>query len=161
MTEKLLIRGGELHDLDVLVEFNRAMALETEGKDLSLKIVTAGVETLLKNPTLGFYILARPENQDKVAGILMVTTEWSDWRNGMFWWIQSVYVHPEFRRQGVYRKLYEFVKEKARNEQKELRICGFRLYVERQNIVAQNTYKVLNMQETSYKIYEELECGSI
>lgn len=157
MAEKFLIRGGELQDLNVLVEFNRAMALETEGKDLSLNIVTAGVETLLKNPTLGFYLVA--ENQDKVAGILMVTTEWSDWRNGMFWWIQSVYVHPEFRRQGVYRKLYESVKEKARNERKELRICGFRLYVDRQNTVAQNTYKALNMEETSYKIYEELECG--
>jgi len=157
VAEKLLIRGGELQDLDILVEFNRAMARETEGKDLSLKIVTAGVEALLKNPTLGFYILA--ENQDKVAGSLMVTTEWSDWRNGMFWWIQSVYVHPEFRRQGVYRKLYEFVKEKARNERKELRICGFRLYVERQNSVAQNTYKALGMQETGYKIYEELEFG--
>ncbi|MBW4632688.1 MAG: GNAT family N-acetyltransferase [Iphinoe sp. HA4291-MV1] len=133
------------------------MARETEDKDLSLEIVTAGVETLLKNSDFGFYVVA--ENNDKVAASLMVTTEWSDWRNGRFWWIQSVYVHPKFRRQGIYRKLYEFVKEKARNEQNELRICGFRLYVDHQNTVAQKTYKALGMKDTGYMIYEELELG--
>jgi ribosomal protein S18 acetylase RimI-like enzyme len=154
---KLLIRLAKTDDLDVLVEFNRAMARETEDKDLSLEIVTAGVETLLKNSDFGFYVVA--ENNDKVAASLMVTTEWSDWRNGRFWWIQSVYVHPKFRRQGIYRKLYEFVKEKARNEQNELRICGFRLYVDHQNTVAQKTYKALGMKDTGYMIYEELELG--
>ncbi|NMG09886.1 GNAT family N-acetyltransferase [Brasilonema sp. UFV-L1] len=154
---KFLIRLAKSDDLDVLVEFNRATALETENKDLSIEIVTAGVETLLKNPILGFYIVA--ENQNKVAGSLMVTTEWSDWRNGIFWWIQSVYVKPEFRRQGIYRRLYEFVKEKARKEQNELRICGFRLYVEHQNTVAQKTYEALGMKDTGYKLYEELELG--
>jgi ribosomal protein S18 acetylase RimI-like enzyme len=153
--EQLVIRVGELQDLDVLVEFNRAMARETEDKHLSLEIVTAGVETMLKNPNLGFYLLA--ENNKKIAGALMVTTEWSDWRNGILWWIQSVYVHPEFRRQGIYRKLYEFVKQKARNEQHQLKVCGFRLYVERDNIVAQKTYQALGMEETVYRIYEELE----
>ncbi len=157
MENKLLIRLAKTDDLDVLVEFNRAMARETEDKDLSLEIVTAGVETLLKNSDFGFYVVA--ENNDKVAASLMVTTEWSDWRNGRFWWIQSVYVHPKFRRQGIYRKLYEFVKEKARNEQNELRICGFRLYVDHQNTVAQKTYKALGMKDTGYMIYEELELG--
>jgi ribosomal protein S18 acetylase RimI-like enzyme len=155
--EQLLIRVGEPQDLDVLVDFNRAMAQETEGKDLCVNVVTAGVESMLKNPNLGFYILA--EYNNKIAGALMVTTEWSDWRNGIFWWIQSVYVHPEFRRQGIYRKLYEFVKEKARNEQNEPRVCGFRLYVERDNTIAQKTYQALGMQETVYKMYEELELG--
>jgi ribosomal protein S18 acetylase RimI-like enzyme len=155
---KLLIRVGELDDLEILVEFNRAIALETEGIDLSLDVVTAGVETLLKNPNLGFYLLAET-NDKKVVGTLMVTTEWSDWRNGMYWWIQSVYVHPESRRQGIYRRLYEFVKEKAINEQKELKLCGFRLYVECENTVAQKTYKALGMKETGYRIYEELEFG--
>ncbi|KAB8335808.1 GNAT family N-acetyltransferase [Scytonema tolypothrichoides VB-61278] len=154
---KYLIRLAKPDDLDVLVEFNRAMARETEDKDLCLDILTAGVETLLKNPILGFYVVA--ENQNKVTGSLMVTTEWSDWRNGIFWWIQSVYVHPDFRRQGIYRQLYEFVKEKARNQQNELRICGFRLYVEHQNTVAQKTYEALGMKDTGYMIFEELELG--
>ena len=154
---KYLIRLAKPDDLDVLVEFNRAMARETEDKDLSIDILTAGVQTLLKNPILGFYVVA--ENKNKVTGSLMVTTEWSDWRNGIFWWIQSVYVHPDFRRQGIYRQLYEFVKEKARNQQNELKICGFRLYVEHQNTVAQKTYEALGMKDTGYMIFEELELG--
>ncbi|MBP5975607.1 GNAT family N-acetyltransferase [Brasilonema sp. CT11] len=154
---KYLIRLAKPDDLDVLVEFNQAMARETEDKDLSIDILTAGVQTLLKNPILGFYVVA--ENKDKVTGSLMVTTEWSDWRNGIFWWIQSVYVHPDFRRQGIYRQLYEFVKEKARNQQNELKICGFRLYVEHQNTVAQKTYEALGMKDTGYMIFEELELG--
>jgi ribosomal protein S18 acetylase RimI-like enzyme len=154
---KYLIRLAKPDDLEVLVEFNRAMARETEDKDLSLDILTAGVETLLKNQILGFYVVA--ENNNKVTGSLMVTTEWSDWRNGIFWWIQSVYVQPEFRRQGIYRQLYEFVKEKARNQQQELKICGFRLYVEHQNTVAQKTYEALGMKDTGYMMYEELGLG--
>jgi len=152
--EDLLIRIGELRDLDVLVEFNRALVSETEGKELPLDVVTAGVETLLTRLNLGFYLLA--ENNGKVAGSVMITTEWSDWRNGLYWWIQSVYVRPEFRRQGIYRKLYEFVKQKAEQEQNGLRVCGFKLYVERENTTAQNTYKALGMKESYYKIYEEI-----
>ncbi|NEO98028.1 MAG: GNAT family N-acetyltransferase [Symploca sp. SIO2E9] len=153
MEEELLIRIGELQDLDVLVNFNQAMADETEGRKLTLEIVTAGVKTLLENPNLGFYLLA--EKNGEVAGTLMVTTEWSDWHNGLYWWIQSVYIRPEFRRQGVYHQLYNFVKDKAKQEQDELKIWGFRLYVESQNMVAQKTYESLGMKETSYKIYEE------
>lgn len=153
MEDELLIRIGTLNDLDVLVKFNQAMADETEGKELTLEIVTAGVETLLKNPSLGFYLLA--EKNGEVAGALMVTTEWSDWHNGLYWWIQSVYVHPEFRRQGVYKKLYNFVKDKAKNGQHDLKIWGFRLYAERQNTIAKKAYEALGMKETSYKIYEE------
>ncbi|NEO31932.1 MAG: GNAT family N-acetyltransferase [Symploca sp. SIO3C6] len=153
MEEELLIRLGKLQDLDVLVQFNQAMANETEGKKLTLEIVTAGVENLLKNPNLGFYLLA--EKNGKVAGALMVTTEWSDWHNGLYWWVQSVYVLPEFRRQGVYYKLYNFIKEKAKNEQDDLKIWGFRLYVEGKNTIAQKAYEALGMKETSYKIYEE------
>jgi ribosomal protein S18 acetylase RimI-like enzyme len=153
MEEKLLIRLGTLQDLDVLVEFNRAMAYETEGKELPLATVTAGVETLLKNLDLGFYLLA--EKNGKIVGSLMVTKEWSDWHNGLYWWLQSVYVSPEFRRQGIYRRLYEFVIEKANNKQDEMRICGFRLYVEQQNADAQKAYKALGMREAGYKIYEK------
>jgi ribosomal protein S18 acetylase RimI-like enzyme len=151
--EDLLIRIGELRDLDVLVEFNRALVSETEGKELPLDVVTVGVETLLNRLNLGFYLLA--EKNGNVVGSVMITTEWSDWRNGLYWWIQSVYVRPEFRRQGIYRKLYEFVKQKAEQEQNGLRVCGFKLYVERQNTTAQKTYKALGMKESYYNIYEE------
>ncbi|MBO3459763.1 GNAT family N-acetyltransferase [Aetokthonos hydrillicola Thurmond2011] len=151
---ELLIRIGELKDLDVLVKFNQALVYETEGKQLPLDVVTAGVETLLTRPNLGFYLLA--EKNANVAGSLMITTEWSDWRNGLYWWIQSVYIRPEFRRQGIYRKLYEFVKQKAYSEQNELRVCGFKLYVERHNTVAQKAYQALGMKESYYTIYEEL-----
>jgi ribosomal protein S18 acetylase RimI-like enzyme len=152
--EDLLIRIAELRDLDVLVEFNRALVSETEGKELPLHVVTAGVETLLNRLNLGFYLLA--EKNGKVVGSVMITTEWSDWRNGLYWWIQSVYVRPEFRRQGIYRKLYEFVKQKAQQEQNGLKVCGFKLYVERQNTIAEKTYKALGMKESYYKIYEEV-----
>ncbi|MEA5617441.1 GNAT family N-acetyltransferase [Cronbergia sp. UHCC 0137] len=154
MMNQLLIRTAELNDLEVLVEFNRALADETEGRKLLIDVVTAGVETLLKNPNLGFYLLA--EKNDQVVGSLMITTEWSDWRNGLYWWIQSVYIRPEFRRQGIYRSLYEFVKQKAESEQNQLKVCGFRLYVEQENTVAQKTYKALGMKESYYHIYEEL-----
>lgn len=152
--EDLLIRTGEFNDLDVLVEFNRALVSETEGRELSLDIVTAGVETLLTRENLGFYLLA--EKNGKVAGSLMITTEWSDWRNGLYWWIQSVYVRPEFRRQGVYRKLYKYVKQKAQQKQNGLKVCGFKLYVEQQNTIAQKTYKALGMKESHYYLYEEV-----
>jgi ribosomal protein S18 acetylase RimI-like enzyme len=84
----------------------------------------------------------------------MITTEWSDWRNGNFWWIQSVYVKPKYRRQGVYRSLHEFVREIA---DKDPAVCGFRLYVERENAVARETYRSLGMRETSYRLFEDLK----
>ncbi|HKA39395.1 MAG TPA: GNAT family N-acetyltransferase, partial [Burkholderiales bacterium] len=103
-------------------------------------------------PELGFYVVAQ-RNGD-IVGSLMVTTEWSDWRNGSFWWIQSVYVLPQARRQGIYRRLHEFVKAEAGRKGD---VCGFRLYVERGNVPAQNTYASLGMVETEYKLYEELK----
>jgi ribosomal protein S18 acetylase RimI-like enzyme len=84
----------------------------------------------------------------------MVTTEWSDWRNGLFWWIQSVYVQPRFRRKGLYTKLYE--KVKALSEAKT-NVCGFRLYVEHENLVAQQTYRALGMDKTGYQMFEEMK----
>lgn len=82
----------------------------------------------------------------------MITKEWSDWRNGLFWWIQSVYVKPEYRRQGIYRRMYRFVKDLAENHPE---VCGCRLYVEKENTVAQSTYSALGMTETHYKLFEE------
>lgn len=153
------LRLADERDVRALVEFNLAMARETEAKDLAVDVLTAGVEYLLRNPRHGFYVVAEhhtAEHQSEVTGSLMVTYEWSDWRNGVFWWIQSVYVKPEFRRQGVYKRLYEFVKTLAANE---AGVRGFRLYVEKENHTAQQAYERLGMTETYYKMFEEL-CGS-
>ena len=148
------IRRASFADLEIIVEFNRAMARETEQLDLLSDIVTAGVAALLQNPANGFYILA--QRQADVVGSLMITTEWSDWRNGNFWWIQSVYVAPAFRRQGVYRQMYQHVKQLA---DEDATVCGFRLYVERDNARAQETYLALGMQRTPYRMFEELKPG--
>jgi GNAT superfamily N-acetyltransferase len=150
VSDRLSARIAQEKDAETLVKSNVAMAWETEQKRLEPSVVAKGVRTLLKNPQHGFYVVA--EIADEVVGCLMVTYEWSDWRCGLFWWIQSVYVKPEFRRNGVFRKLYEFLKHKASHEQN---VCGFRLYVEQANHSAQNTYGGVGMKETSYKFYEE------
>jgi ribosomal protein S18 acetylase RimI-like enzyme len=147
------IRLATPADAGVLIEFNAAMALETEGKELLTDVIGAGVRSLLANPAAGFYLLAE---QDSVVGSLMITKEWSDWRNGTFWWIQSVYVRPQSRRQGVYKNLYRHVQELAANDPK---VCGFRLYVERENSRAQATYRALGMKQTHYLVFEELKPG--
>ena len=147
------IRLATPADAGVLIEFNAAMALETEGKELLPDVIGAGVRSLLGNPAAGFYLLAE---QDSAVGSLMITKEWSDWRNGTFWWIQSVYVRPQFRRQGVYKNLYRHVQELA---SKDPAVCGFRLYVERENERAQATYSALGMKQTHYLVFEELKPG--
>lgn len=148
------IRKAVFSDAAVIAEFNQSMAWETEDKQLVPELVLAGVNSLLANPTYGFYLVAEIEGQ--VVGSLMITTEWSDWRNGVFWWVQSVYIRPQFRRQGIYRKLYAAVKTLSAEQGN---VCGFRLYVEKDNHNAQATYRGLGMQATDYLIYEELDAG--
>ena len=144
------IRGGRPEDAEVIAGFNRAMAEETEAKKLDLGISVSGVRALLERPQNGRYLVA--EQGDEIVGSLMVTTEWSDWRNGFFWWVQSVYVRPEFRRQGVYRALYTEVRIHAKAQPD---VCGIRLYVENENDSAQKTYEALGMKKTGYRLYEE------
>jgi len=146
------IRQAVMSDSKALAEFNTSMAKETEGIDLIPSVIGSGVEAMIKNPRMGFYLVV--EDAGKIQASLMVTTEWSDWRNGLFWWIQSVYVNEQYRRQGLYRKLYEHLKGLA---EAESHVCGFRLYVEHDNYIAQKTYRSLGMDETGYKIYEELK----
>ena len=150
----MIIRRALSQDAAELTEFNINMARETEGMELIPEVIGAGVRAMIDNPGRGFYLVVELDNG--IQASLMVTTEWSDWRNGMFWWIQSVYVRPQYRRQGLYRVLYETVKEMAEQEDS---VCGFRLYVERENAVAQQTYRALGMSETDYRIYEELVGG--
>lgn len=154
MTQLVSIRKAELRDADTIAAFNTAMALETEDRRLLPERVGAGVRRLLSDPSLGFYIVA--EKAGQVVGCLMITHEWSDWRNGLFWWIQSVYVEPGSRRSGVYRRLYEFIRTKAQDDPG---VCGFRLTVEKDNVNAQQTYRSLGMEATDYRVFEELKQG--
>jgi len=147
----MIIRRALSQDIAELADFNIRMARETEGVELIPEVITAGVQTMIDNPQMGFYLVVELDNG--IQASLMITTEWSDWRNGIFWWIQSVYVRPGYRRQGLYRELYLRVKELA---EQEPAVYGFRLYVERDNIAAQKTYESLGMSETEYKLFEEL-----
>ncbi len=143
----LIIRPAQLSDADVICDFNRRMATETEDKDLDPAVLKAGVAAMLNDPRNGRYFVAEAEGQ--VVGQLGVTLEWSDWRNGNFWWIQSVYVTPEARRHGVFRKLYERLLSEARAQPN---VIGVRLYVEHDNQVAQATYRKMGMGMTGYQV---------
>lgn len=144
------IRLAERSDTGSLVEFNQAMALETEGKKLEDEKIASGVAAVFGDPNKGFYVVA--EDNDRIVGGLMVTYEWSDWRNAWFWWIQSVYILPEARGKGLYRRMYEFVKQRAA---KAGDVCGFRLYVETDNLQAQKVYKSVGMSASHYVMFEE------
>jgi len=125
------------------------MALETEGLTIDADRLRAGAEGLFAHPHLGFYLVA--ESDGSLIGQLMISYEWSDWRNGVFWWIQSVYVHPDHRGRGVYRRLYQEVQDRARAQGN---VCGIRLYVERENRRAQAVYAKLGMKKAHYEMFE-------
>ncbi|TWU68783.1 GCN5 family acetyltransferase [Shewanella algae] len=146
----MLIRKGTPKDTEALVAFNQAMAQETEGLALDSDTLRRGVSTLLENPAKGFYLVAEIEGE--IAGSLMVTFEWSDWRAADYYWIQSVYIKPEHRQKGIYRALYQEVKTLA---EKQGGAASFRLYVEQENPRAQQTYQSLGMSQSHYLMYEE------
>jgi GNAT superfamily N-acetyltransferase len=147
----MLIRLAEMSEIDELVEFNQKMALETEGKRLAAETLRRGVSAVFQDPSKGFYVVA--VSGEQIAAGLMVTYEWSDWRDAWFWWIQSVYVRPEFRGQHIYSDMYGFVKARARQAGS---VCGFRLYVETGNIHAQHVYQRSGMSPSHYLMYEEM-----
>ena len=145
----ILVRRAAVGDMATIVQFNAAMALETEGKILDTELLGAGVQALLGDASRGFYLVA--ESGGRVAGQLMITTEWSDWRNAYFWWIQSVYVAEDFRRMGVYRALNDHVRAQALSQGD---VCGIRLYVDRDNRVARQVYHDLDMVQARYDLFE-------
>ncbi len=145
----ITVRPASDTDTPLLADFNRAMAWETEHRELDTQTITQGVRSFLARQDYGFYLVA--EIEGRVVGCLMVTFEWSDWRNGLFWWIQSVYVHPDFRRRGVFKTLYRTVETRARETPG---VCGLRLYVEQDNAAAQQTYRSLGMALTPYQMFE-------
>lgn len=148
--QNVIVRLASPNDVQVVAEYNAALAKESENRELHLPTLTTGVGQALSNPAYGRYYLA--EVDGNVIGQVLLTFEWSDWRNGQFWWIQSVYVHPNFRRGGVFRALYQFLREEAK---KDPVVCGLRLYVEEDNARAKQTYKAMGMQPTGYELFEE------
>jgi len=145
------IRRGRPEDASALARNNMALARETEGRELGLARARAGVKQALEPESGAQYYVAADGDTHEVVGQLMVTREWSDWRDGEFWWIQSVYVDPAWRGRGVFRGLYEHVRRLAQGMP---RVCGMRLYVERDNATAQSIYRALGMEVTGYRLLE-------
>lgn len=145
------IRRGNSADADVLAAFNAAMALETEERKLDGPTLLRGVQMLLADEQRGAYFVAEECATKRLAGQLLITREWSDWRAGEFWWIQSVYVRPEDRRQGVFRQLMQHVEQAARQDN----LCtGLRLYVDGSNQSAKQVYQTLGWCKTHYQVME-------
>ena len=149
--EKLSIdaRLAEPRETPIIADFTRSIAWETEQVRLEPEVVLAGVQAVFRNPELGFYVVA--VNSGTVIGCLMVTYEWSDWRNGVQWWLQSVYVKSDYRRKGVFKRLWDFIIDLA-SEKPD--VCGVRLYVEKDNEPAQAAYRRIGMKDTNYLVYE-------
>ena len=151
MDMELNVRDARSEDAAALIANNSAMAWETEGKTLDPHRIGPGVAKVLADESLGRYWVA--ESDGTVVGQIMVTYEWSDWRNGNLWWIQSVYVHPDWRRKGVFTALYRHVESRAAAEPEAI---GLRLYVEENNTRAQQTYTALGMLKPGYVVMEAL-----
>lgn len=151
------VRQAQAGDADWLAECAIAMARETEGKALDPDVVRSGVARGLADPRRARYFIAMQAaaaGHDTLArpvGTLMLTTEWSDWRDGHWWWIQSVYVLPDARRQGVYAALHAHVEALARSSRD---VIGLRLYVERDNAAAQRTYAAAGLRDAGYRLFE-------
>ena len=145
---RINVRRAVPEDLDSIVRFNAAMALETEGKVLDQGKLREGVAAVFQRHGIGDYYVA--EFAGRVVGQLMITTEWSDWRNSYYWWIQSVYVDGDHRRLGVYGALHTFVADEAEGKG----VQGLKLYVNRDNKLAQSVYAYLQMSHSNYDLWE-------
>ncbi|HVN43487.1 MAG TPA: GNAT family N-acetyltransferase [Steroidobacteraceae bacterium] len=152
----LTVRSAEFRDLEFIARGNAAMALETEHRSLDEYTVRRGVLAAFEEPARGRYFVV--ETDGRVVGQLLITYEWSDWRNGAFWWIQSVYVLPEARRSGAFRALYQHVEGLARRTPE---VCGLRLYVELDNERAQATYRRCGMVDAGYRVMEVDYSGAV
>src|SRR6185437_6187840 len=153
MTERIHIRPARQDDVGTIVMFNAALALETESRRLDRATLRNGTLAFLDSPGYRFYIVAElPVGKNySPVGQLMITYEWSDWRNGVFWWIQSVYVDPHWRRRGVFRRMHDAVASQAKADPK---VCGIRLYVEEDNHSAETVYQRVGLARSAYRVYE-------
>jgi len=144
----MLIRAATDADVDIVLDFNCLLAAESEGKTLDPDVLRPGIAAVLADPHKGRYFLA--EKDGRIVGQLLLTFEWSDWRNGWFWWIQSVYVQMDHRRMGVFRAIFEHIRQLGAAEG----VIGLRLYVEKENARAHATYQSLGLEWTSYLVME-------
>ncbi|MBN2864266.1 MAG: GNAT family N-acetyltransferase [Bacteroidales bacterium] len=144
----ILIRKATRDDMSAIIGFQKMMAWETEKRKLDDQTVTRGVNAVFNDESLGKYYVA--EAAGKVIASLLITYEWSDWRNSNVWWFQSVYVIPEARRQGIFRRMYEHIRKLAEEQD----VAGLRLYVESRNSAARHTYEALGMSSEHYSFYE-------
>ncbi len=153
LLEHMTIRLARLEDVATIVSFSAAMALETEGRHLDQARLREGTIALLESPARGFFMVAEMAHTDQaqLAGQLMITYEWSDWRNAAFWWVQSVYVDPRWRRRGVFTQMHQAVVQKAKSRTD---VCGVRLYVDKDNTIAHTTYERLGLVRSAYQVYE-------
>ena len=149
MNAKIDVRNATRDDVPYLADCNIAMAYESEKKHLDRDVLTRGIVAVFDHPERGFYVVA--ECEGKAVGSLLITHEWSDWRNGGWWWIQSVYVMPDARRGGVFSAMYREIETRA---QASAGVIGLRLYVEKENSRAQATYSALGMEPAYYSLYQ-------
>jgi GNAT superfamily N-acetyltransferase len=147
---KINIRQAELGDAAVIADFNLRLAEETEHLRLEPDCVAVGVGAILKDPAKGLYFVAEAEGE--VVGQLMITYEWSDWRNGNIWWLQSVYVKQEFRGQGIFGALFDDLERRARSQPD---VCCLRLYMHADNARARQSYEKIGMLQTKYEVFEK------
>lgn len=154
LPDRIIVRPARQEDADTIVAFSAAMALETEGRRLDQARLREGTLSLLAAPERGFFMVAELSEGDRhrLVGQLMVTFEWSDWRNAVFWWVQSVYVAPAWRRQGVYRTMHDHIVAQAKADPQ---VCGIRLYVEQKNRTAQAVYQRVGLAPSAYAVYEQ------
>lgn len=143
------IRNAKPQDIHHIVDFQSRMAKESEGIVLDRGILTKGVESVFEDASRGFYLVV--ENQDQVVGSMLLTPEWSDWRNSQFLWIQSLYVLPDFRKKGIFRKMYNYIREVVNSSEK---YAGLKLYVAEENESAQQVYHRVGMEKSHYQLFE-------
>ena len=149
MPFEINIREASINDIRILAQNNQALARETENIQLHSEIVFAGVSNALQREDCHYFVA---ELNGEVVGQTMITYEWSDWRNGVMWWIQSVYVKPEHRKKGVFRSLFKHIEHLAKNHSD---VKALRLYVMGNNLSGKITYKNLGMQDSGYIVYEK------
>ena len=153
---RIVVRDAAVSDINTIVEFNQRLAHETEGKSLEPSVIGAGVRRGFESPQMCRYFVA--EVDGIVVGTTMLTYELTDWRDGVIWWLQSVFIEPVFRRHGVFRAIYRHIESLAR-EHPDVR--GLRLYVHRDNARAMKTYESLGMEKAGYELYEHDWSGSV
>ncbi len=149
MAPDILVRQADESDISTLIEYNRALADETENISLETGVLRLGIEKALDLKDCHYFVA---ELDGKIVGQTMITSEWSDWRNGVMWWMQSVYVHPDYRKRGVFQSIFKYIETLAENDPE---VKALRLYVMQDNHTGQSAYRNLGMKNSGYVVYEK------